>query len=535
MAAITDLIPPSSATRKVETLMVLSPLTTSLPKLLLKPGRWTVGSAATCSYRIVAEGVRPRHALLLCGAQTTLLKAWDSHTWHNGQPVRGEVRLQAGDRVTVGSVEFSVEHEPGPMIVARAQSAITTPPEPDGWDLERLRGQIQNLRDELSQRVSRRTTAIPAARPPSAATHPDVERMSARVAELEQSADDARRLAEQTQQELFALRAEQARRDAEWQHAREQLLAESAEREQAWQQQADAWVVEHEQWQDELLSLANARQQLATKLEQRQSELQTELTRWQTECEELRADWQQQAAAQEVERERWQQELESLTNARQQLAAEFEQRHAERQTAATRWQSKCEALHADLQRQQAVWADERTRLLVESLRHKDDVAQQVLQAATQREQELAEQSQQLLAERQQIEAERTPLQAARLDSEQALAELSAERQRVEDFAAEVRSKSEEHARRMAEFEQQQAQLIRDQQVLEHSQNWVQSDRRKLVEEKTEWQQQCAERQTERAGWEAEREQQQLLRDEFEKARGLCRDERDVTQQLAAER
>ena len=49
MAAITDLIPPSSATRKVETLMVLSPLTTSLPKLLLKPGRWTVGSAATCS------------------------------------------------------------------------------------------------------------------------------------------------------------------------------------------------------------------------------------------------------------------------------------------------------------------------------------------------------------------------------------------------------------------------------------------------------------------------------------------------------
>lgn len=149
--------------------MVLAPQTSLLSKLLLKPGRWTVGSAATCSYRIVAEGVRPRHALLLCGSQTTLLKAWDANTWHNGQPVHGEVRLQPGDRVTVGSVEFSVEPA-GPFevlaqlpnapqeVAARAHSVITTPPEPDDWDLERLRGQIQNLRDELSQRVSRRST-----------------------------------------------------------------------------------------------------------------------------------------------------------------------------------------------------------------------------------------------------------------------------------------------------------------------------------------------------------------------------------------
>ncbi len=212
MAAITDLIPSIRATRKVETLMVLSPLTTSLPKLQLKPGRWTVGSAATCSYRIVAEGVRPRHALLLCGGQTTLLKAWDTHTWHNGQPVHGEVRLQTGDRVTVGSVEFTVEPA-GPVVVERAPSPIRSSSEPDGWDLERLRGQIQDLRDELSQRVSRRQAAIPA-EPLIETTHPDVERMSARVVELEHSADEARRLLEQTQQELSSLRAEQAERDA---------------------------------------------------------------------------------------------------------------------------------------------------------------------------------------------------------------------------------------------------------------------------------------------------------------------------------
>ena len=63
--------------------MVLSPHTNSLPKLSLKPGRWTVGSAATCSYQIAGEGVQPRHALLLCGGQRTLLKAWDARTWLN--------------------------------------------------------------------------------------------------------------------------------------------------------------------------------------------------------------------------------------------------------------------------------------------------------------------------------------------------------------------------------------------------------------------------------------------------------------------
>ena len=531
--------------------MVLAPHTTSLSKLMLKPGRWTVGSAATCSYRIVAEGVRPRHALLLCGSQTTLLKAWDANTWHNGQPVHGEVRLQPGDRVTVGTVEFSVESA-GPFevlaqlpdapreVAARAQSAIATPPEPDGWDLERLRGQIQNLRDELSQRVSRRTTTVLSPLP-IAAPQLDVERMSARVAELEQSADEARRRVEQTQQELAALRAEQARRDAEWQHDREQLLAESAERERAWQQQADAWAVEHEQWQDELLSLANARQQLATRFEQRQSELQTEALRWQSECEELRTNWQQQQAALVAEHtqlleeslrqkdEVAQQDLQAATQYEQELAKQSQQVAAEReQIQATQLESK--QVLAELLAERQRVAEERQQIEVDR--------QQIQAARLASEQTLVELSaerERVEAERQQIEVDRQQIQAARLESEQTLAESSVERQRIEDRTADALSKFEEYTRRMAEFETQQAQLTRDLQVLEHSRNWVQSDRRKLVEEKTQWQQQCADRQTECESWEAERLQQQLQRDEFEKARALWRDEHDAAQLLAAER
>ncbi len=504
MSATIELIVPSTVTRKVENLMVLSPLTSSLPKLLLKPGRWTVGSAATCSYRIAAEGVRPRHALLLCGSQTTLLKAWDANTWHNGQPVRGEVRLQQGDHVTVGSVEFSLESagtsdvlaqlpDVPREVVSRLPSPASAPKESDVWDMEDVRAQIQELRDELSQRVTQQPPPFPVAAP-----HPDVEKMSARVAELEQSAGEARQLAEQTQQELAAVRAEQAQRHTEWQHDREQLLAEIAGRERNWEQQVNAWNSEREQHQNELAS---------------------------------------------------------LTNGRQQLAAEFEQRLSALQSEATRWQAEYEQLQADRQQQQSAWAAEHARLLEESLRQ-EDIAQQALHTSAQYQQELAEHSQQLLAarqqieaERQQIETERQQIQAARLESEQTLAELEAERQRVATLASEAQSQVEDITRRLTEFEQQQSQLTRDQRVLEHSWNWVQSDRRKLVEEKEQWQQQCADWQAEREGWhaeranwqaerqtwQAEREQLQRALDEFSATYELKRDDHAAIQQLADDR
>ena len=89
--------------------MVLGPQSTDLPKLQLKPGRWTVGSAATCSYRVVGAGIQPRHALLLCAGNTIVLKSWDPRTWVNGEQVRGEIKLSGGDRITFGSVDFEIK------------------------------------------------------------------------------------------------------------------------------------------------------------------------------------------------------------------------------------------------------------------------------------------------------------------------------------------------------------------------------------------------------------------------------------------
>lgn len=488
--------------------MVLTPRTSSLPKLRLKPGRWTVGSASTCSYRIAGDGVRPRHALVLCGGQATVLKAWDSHTWHNGQPVLGEVRLQPGDQVKLGSVEFSIEHEgtidetasrpvASPETVARSPAIGSPTTEPDGWDLERLRGQIQELRDELSQRVLRRSGAVATATTPIITNEPETEPASARLAELERSAAEARSVVEQTRQELTAARAEHARREAELLKladdlrptldATQQEVAElhreldrmrsaAAQREQAWEQQTGEWTTEREQWQEELVSLANARQQSAADWEQRQSVVLDEVSHWKTECEQLRTGW---------------------------------------------------------QLQQSAWDDERSRLQDESRRHEETI-QQMLQTATQREQELVEHSQQLLSERQQIEAERQQFQAEKNEREQAVAALTEERQHVEQHAAEVLAKFEDFSKRMTEFEQQQANFVREQQTLEHSWNWLQSDRRKLVEEKEEWQQQRAHWQAERERWSDENEQLQRDRDEFAKARDLWHEQHTVAQQVSVE-
>lgn len=404
------------------------------------------------------------------------MKAWDSHTWHNGQPVSGEVRLQPGDHVTLGSVEFSIEADdsldvaamlpdlpqasiqvqpevpvgelPSSPSLARQASSGISDAQPEGWDLDRLRDQIQELRDELSQRVLRRSGAVAIEQTPITSHKQDAEQASARVTELEQSATEARRLTEQAQQDVAELRREL-----------DQLRSETTRREQAWEQQTAMWSTEREQWQEELVSLANARQQLVAEWEQRQSANLDDATRWKTECEQLRAAW---------------------------------------------------------QLQQTAWENERSQTRDELRRHE-------------------EATQQLLAERELIEAELQQLQAERLERDRAAAALTEERQHVEQQAVEVLAKFEDFSRRMTEFEQQQANFTREQQTLEHSWNWLQSDRRKLVEEKEEWQQQRAHWQAECERWIDESEKLQREREEFAKARDLLHEQQVAAEQLVAQR
>ncbi len=529
---------PSAATHTVGKLMVLAPRTSTLPKLLLKPGRWTVGSAATCSYQVAAEGVRPRHVLLLCGSQTTVLKAWDTHTWHNDQRVNGEVRLQLGDRLKIGSVEFSIESPGNFDVVGQlpdvppATSRLANLPT-DVTDLERLRAQIHELRDDLSRRMARRKEATPIESDAEARSQPDADTNNARLTESEQTTAETRSDAEQTQPALAEARLEHQRREAELQQVANQLRAtletaqnevaelhrerddlrsEAERREQAWQQQLAEWSAEREQWQDELLSLANARQQLAMESEQRQATLTDDAKRWQTECEQLRAESLQRQPAWDDERAQMQDELRQLHEASQhasRLAAQREQELAE----------QSQQLFADHQQ----WGTERDELraLHEQLRAECD---QLRAEHEQHQTEIAQfrtRHEQLQAVHDQLQAEsegyRTGYnqhEAEGLEREQAVAALNDERQRVEQQAAEVAANREELSRRLAEFELHQSELTREKLTLEHSWTWLQSDRRKLAEEKDQWQQQRAQSQAERESWLSDREKLAVERSEF---------------------
>ena len=566
---------PSAATHTIGKLMVLAPRTSTLPKLLLKPGRWTVGSAATCSYQVAAVGVRPRHALLLCGQQSTVLKAWDAHTWHNDQPVNGEVRLQLGDRLTIGSVEFSIESPATFDVVGQLPDvppaiAVHAEVPTDLTDLERLRSQIHELRDDLSQRMARHKTAVSIVPIEEAPSRHNVDTTNAHLVELEQSAAAARSAAEQTQQALADARSEHERREADWQqvadqwratldttqnevaelhHERDNLRAEAARREQAWQQQLAEWSAEREQWQDELLSLANARQQLAKESDQRQATLIDDAKRWQTECEQLRAESLQRQPAWDDERARMQDELRQFHETSQhaaqlaaQLAAQREQEFAEQSQRLVadrqQWDTERDELHAlheqlrfehdqlQAERDELRTGHEQLRSECDQLRAERDQCQTEIDQLRTRHDQLQVVHDQLQVESEGYRTGHDQHEAEGLERAQAVAALNDERQRVEQQAAEVAATAEETSRRLAEFEQRQSELTREKLTLEHSWTWLQSDRRKLVEEKDEWQQQRAQWLAERESWLSNGEKLAAERSEFNAEQTAWSSQRD---------
>ena len=73
----------------------------------LSSAKCTVGSAAGCTLRLRAGGVRPIHCVILRGTQGTVVRTWSGHTRLNGQPFADAV-LADGDRLAIGPVELEV-------------------------------------------------------------------------------------------------------------------------------------------------------------------------------------------------------------------------------------------------------------------------------------------------------------------------------------------------------------------------------------------------------------------------------------------
>lgn len=307
--------------------MVLAPQSTDLPKLQLKPGRWTVGSAATCSYRVVGAGVQPRHALILSGGNAIILKTWDARTWVNGEPVRGEVKLNCSDRITFGSVDFEIEpaeetlpvedpviasEELAPNVevqvtdaidqltetIASSLRAIDSVPAtniPDRAELEFLKRRIS----ELEAGAMALTQELENSQHHIAILEEELALQKQLAATIELAKVDQLALTKRTE-ELEIVRANQEREKKVLAHSwdwlqtdRRQLVVEKEEWQQQYNQmlaQTRVWTAERDQWlkeRDEYAASMASLTEGRAELEKLQAALEHEKALWNQERQQV--------------------------------------------------------------------------------------------------------------------------------------------------------------------------------------------------------------------------------------------------------
>lgn len=308
--------------------MFLASETSSHASLLLKPGRWTVGSAATCSFRVAASGVQSRHALIVCGPKSAVLKAWDARTWSNGQPVSGEVVLNSGDRIQLGSATFSVQTAPfdhtlelvPESAAAQNNHSLSSPPldQTAGVsaveqgllsEINSLQGQIESLRDDVPQHIE----------PPVADNSKSQNAFPWQAEHTVWLHEREQLLSEQAELRAiqFALRDELLKLQTQHQIEIEQLQSEVAQLQQDANSQQATWAAEHTDMLEETLRIED---QLAEAL---------------VELESLKHASQLQNSSLEPERLRLDQ-LASELHTRQQQVEESESQLKAAQAALTR-------------------------------------------------------------------------------------------------------------------------------------------------------------------------------------------------------
>ncbi len=285
----------------------------------LTAAKCAVGSAKGCTLRLRARGVRPVHLLILRGATGAVARAWAPETRLNGEPFR-DARLEAGDRLSVGPVEFEV--------LAAEEAAPVDP-----FDAGRT--------VVLDRRPAAKPPEVPPAVQQSRAAPGRRSRRRTRVRKL---ADEVRKLRAQIDE--FQGRTAAAETTA--------LAADALEA------QREAHRCENQQWEATLEGLrveVDARQQQLdlerTAVEEARRALDEQRCRWEAECEVTR----QTLAEQEQSSCRAEEELRvaraEVDGWREQVAAELEagREELQRRRAELEAEVAARAAVADDQRQ----------------------------------------------------------------------------------------------------------------------------------------------------------------------------------------
>ena len=97
----------------------------------LKSQKCTIGSGEHCTLRIRAVGVQPLHCILIRKAAQTIIRRWAADTRLNGASFT-DAPLHAGDRLSIGPVEFEVLEPGTPSVPLGSPDDSLSTKSPDG-------------------------------------------------------------------------------------------------------------------------------------------------------------------------------------------------------------------------------------------------------------------------------------------------------------------------------------------------------------------------------------------------------------------
>lgn len=460
-------------TARPNTVLVLEPPRhTRWPFVFLGPGKHTIGTSPDSAIRIDAEGVQPRHALILVGDQKILLKALDPKTWVN-DGAASETMLRPGDRISIGPITFlarpatareleeyqqsePMESEPESTVETREAVGITSEPV-DAPIVPEPTVQESNPVFAAAELPSVPIIEEPIRPSPEAAfqeIHRHLESLNEPIV-VPQIAparttmeDDSRERIRQDQ--LNQLASELARQS---QRLREQT-SRIAEREAELERKQSAIAEENER----LIGAAQATRQDLAEEHTRQMALWQE---WDSAYKRTSEELKQQLQAIEQRRTELQAENERLGADRleiQRLKTESESER--RQVAADRVQLTTE--FGELHAQRSAFETERRQLLI-------SIQEREVAVANERR-ALAAAHDDIFAARQQFEHERTLFATERsaesLRREQDVHEQTLARVRLTDQESDLQAKHLELEAAIRQHEEQRTQLQQERSLVE---------------------------------------------------------------------
>jgi hypothetical protein len=218
----------------------------------LAAAKCAIGSAAGCTLRLRARGVRPVHCLILRGANGTVARSWAPNTRINGQPFR-DALLEAGDRLSIGPVEFEV--------LPAKEGPLSDPTDAGRTVVLDRRPAAKGLRRELSSQVT--------------------IRRARRRTQVHSLVSEVRRLRSQIERAASLPQAAEPQQDAD---ASQELHA----RLEAYKLQNDHWEATLQDLQGELDSRERQLAEHLAELDSARSAFEDERKEWQSDLDTTR-------------------------------------------------------------------------------------------------------------------------------------------------------------------------------------------------------------------------------------------------------